>query len=134
MLIEEGFVEDSTEAVARFLKTTEGLDKAKIGEYLGEKYVRKYPYQYDFFNLFLLFSYKCCRHDFNIKVLHNFIDNFSFKDMHIDIALRRLLSTFRLPGEAQKIDRMMEKFAERYFNQNPVGFVNAGKIFSRHFF
>jgi hypothetical protein len=26
--------------------------------------------------------------------------------------LRRLLGGFRLPGEAQKIDRIMEKFAE----------------------
>ena len=47
--------------------------------------------------------------------------------MYLDLALRRLLATFRLPGEAQKIDRMMEKFAERFFTQNPVSFVNAGK-------
>lgn len=30
----------------------------------------------------------------------------------IDQALRKLLGGFRLPGEAQKIDRIMEKFAE----------------------
>ena len=37
LLIEEGFVEDSPEAVAKFLRTTEGVDKTMIGEYLGEK-------------------------------------------------------------------------------------------------
>lgn len=34
--------------------------------------------------------------------------------MEFDEAIRHFLSGFRLPGEAQKIDRMMEKFAERF--------------------
>ncbi|VDQ15022.1 unnamed protein product [Trichobilharzia regenti] len=29
------------------------------------------------------------------------------------------MSEFRLPGEAQKIDRLMEKFAARYYACNP---------------
>ena len=37
----------------------------------------------------------------------------------IDQALRVMLEGFRLPGEAQKIDRIMEKFAERYVRENP---------------
>lgn len=37
-----------------------------------------------------------------------------FTDMEFDEAIRHFLSGFRLPGEAQKIDRMMEKFAERF--------------------
>lgn len=32
---------------------------------------------------------------------------------------------FRLPGEAQKIDRLMEKFAERYVKCNPASFKSA---------
>jgi len=32
---------------------------------------------------------------------------------------RRFLQKFRLPGEAQKIDRIMEAFAARYYKQNP---------------
>src|SRR5690348_16727302 len=103
LLISEGFVENNHEAVAKFLRNTEGLDKTKIGEYLGE-----------------------IKNEFNLKVMHAFIDNFVFKDQQIDLALRRLLGTFRLPGEAQKIDKIMEKFAERYFNQNPGIFTNAG--------
>lgn len=35
------------------------------------------------------------------------------------------MSGFRLPGEAQKIDRLMEKFAERYVSCNPDAFKSA---------
>lgn len=35
------------------------------------------------------------------------------------------LNGFRLPGEAQKIDRLMEKFAERYVNCNTEAFKSA---------
>ena len=34
-----------------------------------------------------------------------------FRQFEIDHALRYFLSKFRLPGEAQKIDRIMEIFA-----------------------
>ena len=34
-------------------------------------------------------------------------------------ALRYFLEGFRLPGESQKIDRLMEKFASRYCECNP---------------
>eukprot|EP01103_Thecamoeba_quadrilineata_P014490 TRINITY_DN4332_c1_g3_i3.p1 TRINITY_DN4332_c1_g3~~TRINITY_DN4332_c1_g3_i3.p1 ORF type:complete len:859 (-),score=178.61 TRINITY_DN4332_c1_g3_i3:1956-4532(-) len=92
-LITEKYLEDSPEAVARFLMN-EGIDKTKIGEYISE-----YT-------------------PFNVSVLHSFIDGISFKKMEIDAALRHLLRQFRLPGEAQKIDRIMEKFAEKYFKEN----------------
>jgi len=40
------------------------------------------------------------------------------------------LGGFRLPGEAQKIDRMMEKFAERYYHNNPKDiFENADAVY-----
>lgn len=35
------------------------------------------------------------------------------------------MQSFRLPGEAQKIDRFMLKFAERFHLHNPGVFVNA---------
>jgi hypothetical protein len=38
--------------------------------------------------------------------------------MDLDIALRKFLFQFRIPGEAAIIDRILEKFAERYFSQN----------------
>ena len=39
---------------------------------------------------------------------------------------RQFLWSFRLPGEAQKIDRMMECFAERYCELNPGVFTSSG--------
>ena len=38
--------------------------------------------------------------------------------MEFVAALRFLLSEFRLPGESQKIDRIMEKFAGRFCENN----------------
>ena len=45
--------------------------------------------------------------------MHGWIDSKpSMAGQAIDQRLRWLLGGFRLPGEAQKIDRIMEKFAE----------------------
>lgn len=57
--------------------------------------------------------------------MHAYVDELSFKGLIFDDAIRRFLSGFRLPGEAQKIDRLMEKFAERYCKDNPGTFKNA---------
>jgi brefeldin A-inhibited guanine nucleotide-exchange protein len=51
--------------------------------------------------------------------MYAYIDVFDFVGMNIVKALRKLLDKFRLPGEAQKIDRLMEKFASRYCECNP---------------
>ena len=53
-----------------------------------------------------------------VQVLHEYIDMMEFKGLPLDEAIRHFLSGFRLPGEAQKIDRMMEKFAERFCSAN----------------
>ena len=39
--------------------------------------------------------------------------------------MRAFLQSFRLPGEAQKIDRMMEAFAKAFHAVNPAPFANA---------
>ncbi|KAA8581368.1 hypothetical protein FQN60_002949 [Etheostoma spectabile] len=57
--------------------------------------------------------------DFNIEVLHAFLELHEFTDLNLVQALRQFLWSFRLPGEAQKIDRMMEAFALRYCRCNP---------------
>ena len=50
--------------------------------------------------------------------MYSYIDQIDFADMDFVAALRHLLADFRLPGEAQKIDRIMEKFASRYCETN----------------
>lgn len=93
-LVSNGLLQDYAESVAQFLHKGEGLNKTAIGDYLGE------------------------RHDFNIAVLKAFVNLSDFAGMILVQALREFLWSFRLPGEAQKIDRMMECFAERYCECN----------------
>ncbi|KAL0309160.1 UNVERIFIED_CONTAM: Brefeldin A-inhibited guanine nucleotide-exchange protein 2 [Sesamum radiatum] len=100
-LINANKVGDSPEEIAAFLKNTSGLNKTLIGDYLGEM------------------------EDLPLKVMHAYVDSFDFEDMEFDDAIRKLLEGFRLPGEAQKIDRIMEKFAERYCKCNPEDFISA---------
>jgi brefeldin A-inhibited guanine nucleotide-exchange protein len=66
---------------------------------------------------------------FCVAVLHAYVDLMSFKGLAFDEAIRHYLSGFRLPGEAQKIDRIMEKFAERYCLDNPGVFPNPDTAF-----
>ncbi|CEL00905.1 Putative Guanyl-nucleotide exchange factor [Aspergillus calidoustus] len=61
----------------------------------------------------------------NIAIMHSFVDIMDFSKRRLVDALRSFLQHFRLPGEAQKIDRFMLKFAERYVTQNPNAFANA---------
>jgi hypothetical protein len=65
-----------------------------------------------------------------LQVMHAYVDAMDFSGLKFDDAIRRFLLDFRLPGEAQKIDRLMEKFAERYHvcnAQEPsYPFANAG--------
>lgn len=58
--------------------------------------------------------------------MHAFIDQMEFAGLTFVDALRTFLQSFRLPGEAQKIDRFMLKFAERYVMGNPGSFASAG--------
>ena len=99
-LIDNELLENTPESVAQFLYNGEGLNKTAIGDYLGE------------------------RNDFNVQVLKAFVSLHEFSDMILVQALRQFLWSFRLPGEAQKIDRMMECFAERYCELNPGVFCN----------
>lgn len=57
--------------------------------------------------------------------MHAFVDYMDFTNTAFVDALRTFLQSFRLPGEAQKIDRYMLKFAERYTAGNPGVFANA---------
>ncbi|CAD5111922.1 DgyrCDS1182 [Dimorphilus gyrociliatus] len=81
--------------VAEFLHKEERLDKSAIGDFMGENEV------------------------FNKEVMYAYIDQLQLENMDIVSSLRRFLEGFRLPGEAQKIDRLMEKFAARYLECNP---------------
>lgn len=61
---------------------------------------------------------------FNKEVMYAYVDQLDFCEKEFVSALRTFLEGFRLPGEAQKIDRLMEKFAARYIECNQ-GWVSA---------
>ena len=74
------------QAVATFLRDhLEDLERGALGELLGH------------------------HEPFEVAVMHAFIDQQRFVGAPLDVSLRQLLAQFRLPGEAQKIDRIMEK-------------------------
>lgn len=57
---------------------------------------------------------------YNREIMFSYIDQFDFAGKDFVSALRMCLEGFRLPGEAQKIDRLMEKFASRYYECCPT--------------
>uniref|UniRef100_A0A3Q2XMN9 ARF guanine nucleotide exchange factor 2 n=1 Tax=Hippocampus comes TaxID=109280 RepID=A0A3Q2XMN9_HIPCM len=63
----------------------------------------------------------------NKEVMYCYVDQLDFCGRDFVSALRAFLEGFRLPGEAQKIDRLMEKFAARYLecNQGQTLFASA---------
>ncbi|GKF38802.1 brefeldin A-inhibited guanine nucleotide-exchange protein 5 [Tanacetum coccineum] len=50
--------------------------------------------------------------EFPLAVMHAYVDSINFAEK-IHTPILEFLRGFRLPGEAQKIDRIMENFAER---------------------
>ena len=52
---------------------------------------------------------------FHVAVLKAFVKSFDFANQPLILALRMFLSAFRLPGEAQQIDRVVQAFADSAF-------------------
>uniref|UniRef100_A0A4W5MZX7 ARF guanine nucleotide exchange factor 1 n=1 Tax=Hucho hucho TaxID=62062 RepID=A0A4W5MZX7_9TELE len=102
-LQEQGMLGTTPEELAQFLHQEERLDSTQVGEFLGDN------------------------DRFNKEVMYAYVDQMDFQGKDFVYALRTFLEGFRLPGEAQKIDRLMEKFAARYLecNQGQTEFASA---------
>lgn len=88
---EAGFISniEDTKAVAEFMyNKSVRLNKKVLGEFLAKPS--------------------------NKELLKYFIDLFDFTGLRVDEALRVLLKAFRLPGESQQIERIVELFGDRY--------------------
>jgi len=137
-----------------FLKTTPGLEKTMIGDFLGEREDFSLKVMHAYMDSFPLTVRRCythaalapglCRHRSRggpggfqggpTSTLFSPCARFFFlvfllflsgQNLASDEAIREVLLGFRLPGEAQKIDRIMEKFAERFCRCNPKEFTSA---------
>ncbi|WP_395476485.1 T4SS guanine nucleotide exchange effector RalF [Rickettsia endosymbiont of Pantilius tunicatus] len=92
---------DFAEETAKFFREEKNnLDLVAVGDYLGTD------------------------GEDNKKVLDHFIKQFDFKDKNYLKSLREFLKAFKLPGEAQKIDRLVESFASKYYEQNATNEIN----------
>jgi brefeldin A-resistance guanine nucleotide exchange factor 1 len=78
-----------------------GLDKVAVGQYLGE--VGKPMKDTDVIT---------DQDWFHKELLVTFCSSFNFERQTVLDGLRMFLSTFRLPGEAQMIDRILQAFSE----------------------
>jgi brefeldin A-resistance guanine nucleotide exchange factor 1 len=88
---------ENATAVAELLYTVHHLDKAQVGIYLSKGPDADYP--------------------FHASVRKEFVARYDFTDLPFSAAIRLFLSRFRLPGEAQCIDRFMESFSSELFSQ-----------------
>uniref|UniRef100_A0A3Q3JR27 IQ motif and SEC7 domain-containing protein 3 n=1 Tax=Monopterus albus TaxID=43700 RepID=A0A3Q3JR27_MONAL len=95
-LISRGFIPDTPIGVAHFLLQRKGLSRQMIGEFLGNS---KKP--------------------FNRDVLDCVVDEMDFSGMELDEALRKFQAHIRVQGEAQKVERLIEAFSQRYCMCNP---------------
>ncbi|ORM40073.1 ARF guanine-nucleotide exchange factor GNOM [Babesia sp. Xinjiang] len=91
-------MEHEPKDIANFLKCVPELDLKKVGEYLG---THKNP-------------------TFMDQVRTEFAKLHSFRGLPIVMAIRLFLSSFRLPGESQQIERIIEVFAATYFEAQPL--------------
>ena len=98
-------IDSEAKDIVLFFRNTPFLKKKNIGEFLGENT------------------------DLSIKTLKYFAESFDFKKMDIVQALKLFLSTFQLPAEGQIIDRVIEHFASKYYNDNEYLFPNADSAF-----
>jgi len=91
--------------VAQFLRFTPGLNKKEVGEFIGKK------------------------KPFNLSVLDGYVNTFDFKGMRLSESVRQFLQSMRLPLEAQMISRILEAFAQRYFDHNPTIYPDVDSVF-----
>ncbi|XP_067303109.1 IQ motif and Sec7 domain ArfGEF 1a isoform X3 [Pseudorasbora parva] len=95
-LTERGFIPDTPVGVAHFLLQRKGLSRQMIGEFLGNR-----------------------QKQFNRDVLDCVVDELDFSGMELDEALRKFQAQIRVQGEAQKVERLIEAYSQRYCICNP---------------
>lgn len=110
LLVSLKIVEDDLKVIADWLYAHRYvLDAVQLGEYLSSKLDEDAPEG---------------ERDMT-EILMHYVRNIRFEHLNFDLALRRYLYCFHLPGEAQRIDRMMRKFAAHYYETFPDTIFNS---------
>ncbi|XP_076818522.1 Golgi-specific brefeldin A-resistance guanine nucleotide exchange factor 1-like isoform X2 [Clavelina lepadiformis] len=93
-----------TREVSKWLRVNPWLDKKMIGEYISDRR--------------------------NPEILDGFVRTFKFEGLRVDESLRMYLETFRLPGEAPVIQRLIEAFSAYWSECNHHPFMNLDAAFT----
>lgn len=96
-LIEEKFLDPSSKNIAEFLFNRNCLSKQIIGDYISNT-----------------------QDKFIFQVLNDFIQMIDLRALPVDEALRKFQTHFRMPGESQKIEHLINVFALRYIECNQI--------------
>lgn len=64
-----------------------------------------------------------------VETLKCYTNHFDFKHLSFEQAFRIFLQKFQVPGEAQMIDRVMEQFGSKFYNDNPTLFSCADTVY-----
>lgn len=98
-------------SLATFLRSLpQGLRKDAVGVYLGA--MGKEVKQFEKTEI-----HEADTMDFHRDVLADFVRSFNFEGESVVAALRMFLASFRLPGEAQQIDRILNAFSLQVYEQ-----------------
>ena len=65
--------------------------------------------------------------EFLKNVLRSYMRRFKFFGDPLDMSVRKLLMDVELPKETQQIDRVLQSFADRYYECNPGIFASSGR-------
>ena len=66
-------------------------------------------------------KHECESKDFHQQLLSKYVSSFCFNGQSILDCMRIFLSAFRLPGEAQQIDRILVAFSEYCYEKSSEG-------------
>jgi hypothetical protein len=105
-LVKNKVITDDPLDVAKFLATTDKVDKHVLGNFLGKD------------------------NDYSVGVLNRFASLFHYEGVPFDIALRTFTNRFAMPGESQMIYRILERFSVYYSQSNPSIDKDKALIFS----
>lgn len=95
LLKDLGVIKEGPESMAKFLKEDKRVSPFMIGEIFGGD------------------------DDFSLQVLEMYLESLNLKDLTVLESLKYYLSLFELPGESQKVERILEAFAKQYTKDNP---------------
>ena len=96
--------ENNADVIAKFLRVCPNLNGHIMGDMLGD-----------------------CD-PFYQEILECFTETFDFSGKTIDAALRMYFDVFKVPGEAQKVDRVLSKFSKVFYDYQDGTFKNEDSV------